>query len=186
MLLLCAPKTCVTMPAKKAISPRSQPVKTAIHLQSTKINKNPFVTCTFRPGLKAFEALLIYYISITNTTSLTNLFSLVFAFLQTALNFSPILSTLFKSSSVNFLAKFVRNFMQTGRNRTTTTKHHYNITGMSFQKISMTPFTKRVLEHTLPTPTPLSYLSENSRYCSHFASEIFSPPLPWPFSWNFQ
>ena len=46
------------MPAKKAISPRSQPVKMAIHLQSTKINKNPFVTCAFRPGLKAFEALL--------------------------------------------------------------------------------------------------------------------------------
>ena len=68
-------------------------------------------------------------ISITNMTSLTNLFSLVFAFLQTALNFSSILSILFISSSVNFLAKFVRNFMQTGRNRTTTTKHHYDIKG---------------------------------------------------------
>ena len=32
------------MPAKKPISLRPQAVKTAIHLQSTKINKNPFVT----------------------------------------------------------------------------------------------------------------------------------------------
>ena len=32
------------MPAKKPISLRPQAVKTAIHLQSTKIDKNPFVT----------------------------------------------------------------------------------------------------------------------------------------------
>ena len=32
------------MPAKKPISLRPQAVKTAIHLQSTKINRNPFVT----------------------------------------------------------------------------------------------------------------------------------------------
>ena len=44
MLLLCAPKAYVTMPAKKPISLRPQAVKTAIHLQRTKINKNPFVT----------------------------------------------------------------------------------------------------------------------------------------------
>ena len=121
-------------------------------------------------------------ISITNMTSLTNLFSLVFAFLQTALNFSSILSILFISSSVNFLAKFVRNFMQTGRNRTTTTKHHYDIKGMSFQKIFMTPFTKRVLEQTLPTPTPLSYPSENwvipEKICTppRRMGSFFNPP----------
>ena len=44
VLLLCAPKAYVTMPAKKPISLRPQAVKTAIHLQSTKINRNPFVT----------------------------------------------------------------------------------------------------------------------------------------------
>ena len=54
MLLLCAPKTYVKMPAKKPISPRPQAVKTAIHLQSTKINKNPFVTRAFRPSLRVF------------------------------------------------------------------------------------------------------------------------------------
>ena len=52
MLLLCEPIAYVTMPAKKPISPRPQAVKTAIHLQSTKINKNPFVTRAFRPSLK--------------------------------------------------------------------------------------------------------------------------------------
>ena len=37
------------------------PVKTTIHLQSTKINKNPFVTRTFRPGLKECFCILYFW-----------------------------------------------------------------------------------------------------------------------------
>ena len=61
MLLLCAPKAYVTIPAKKPISLRPQAVKTAIHLQSTKINKNPFVTCAFRPSLKECFCILYFW-----------------------------------------------------------------------------------------------------------------------------
>ena len=49
------------MPAKKPISPRPQAVKTATHLQSTKINKNPFVTRTFRPSLKECFCILYFW-----------------------------------------------------------------------------------------------------------------------------
>ena len=55
------PKVYVTMPSKKPISPRSWPVKTAIHLQSTKINKNRFVTRAFRPGLKESFCTLYFW-----------------------------------------------------------------------------------------------------------------------------
>ena len=56
MLLLCTPKAYVTM-----LTNLPFPEKTTIHLHSTKINKNPFVTRTFRPGLKECFCILYFW-----------------------------------------------------------------------------------------------------------------------------
>ena len=53
MLLLCVPKAYVTMPAKN----QSQTTGS----KSTKINKNPFATRTFRPSLKECFCILYFW-----------------------------------------------------------------------------------------------------------------------------
>ena len=53
MLLLCAPKA-TSQCQLKSLSVPARTEKRQFTSQSTKINKNPFVTRTFRPGLRVF------------------------------------------------------------------------------------------------------------------------------------
>lgn len=73
----------------------------------------PWSTTLILPTQRVDESKRKYPLAFNRVLLLTNLFSLVFAFLQVAFNLSWILVRSDKSSLDSLLAKLVRNFIQT-------------------------------------------------------------------------